>query len=103
MVNFHLSEDSIRYDPDAERYSIRIDDYPGETGSTLAVRLIATIEDVHTAELDPLYESVDPEALDALLDSPAFARGTGARVTFEYSGYELAVDDDGRLSARPID
>jgi len=45
---------------------------------------------------DPLYETVDPEALDALF------RGTVGHVTFEYMRFVVTVDADGdvRLEER---
>ena len=39
----------------------------------------------------PLYEAVDPEALDALF------LGTVGHVTFEYHGFGVTVDADGSV------
>jgi hypothetical protein len=41
---------------------------------------------------EPLYERIDPDALDALIASM-----TDGRVTFSYQGYEVTVDADGRV------
>lgn len=52
-------------------------------------------EDDATA-LDPLYNAIDPEALDSLF-SPGNAPA-GGRLEFEYHGYEITVHSGGRLS-----
>ncbi|WP_224268428.1 HalOD1 output domain-containing protein [Haloprofundus salinisoli] len=38
----------------------------------------------------PLYEVLDPDALDALVAG----RGRGVSLTFEYAGYEITVSRD---------
>ncbi len=43
-------------------------------------------------EMQPLYEAVDPEALDTL-----FQNGRSGRVTFEYAGYEVIVHGNGHI------
>ncbi|WP_435102078.1 HalOD1 output domain-containing protein [Halarchaeum sp. P4] len=56
------------------------------------VRAVAEREGVPVEELSqPLYEVVDPEALDAL-----FRANTG-RASFEYAGYRVTVTHDGRV------
>lgn len=59
-------------------------------------RVIAAIADgksVDATALDPLYETVDPEALDAL-----FKPGVTGRVEFTYEGHDVAVGSDGHVS-----
>jgi hypothetical protein len=54
------------------------------------IEAVAAREGVSPTELpEPLYESIDPDALDAL-----FQVGTG-RVLFEYLSYEVTVTSDG--------
>lgn len=50
------------------------------------VQAVAVREGTDPTALDPLYEAIDPDALDAVVDS-------GAVVTFEYEGYEITVDE----------
>ena len=49
----------------------------------------------------PLYEAIDPDALDALLESSR-ARGSEPplRVGFSYHGYDVTVSSDGSLDLR---
>jgi len=53
------------------------------------------------AALEPLYDAVDPEALDAvfrpLRSDSGSARG---RITFFYAGCEVTAGSDGRISVR---
>lgn len=45
---------------------------------------------------EPLYEAIDPEALDEL-----FRSGSG-RVIFEYAGYEVTVESSGDVTVTPL-
>lgn len=70
------------YSPeDGERFSIA-DDPP----SRAVVQAVASIEGIETLELPPLYESIDPDALDAL-----FRGDADGRITFTYNGYTITV------------
>lgn len=56
------------------------------------VQTVADRADSDPLELPPLYESVDPDALDA------FVRGTAdGRVEFRYAGYAVTVDSRGEV------
>lgn len=50
---------------------------------------IAAHEGCDPATLPPLYRAVDPEALTAVLESPAVVT-----VRFEYAGYEVVIGPD---------
>lgn len=64
------------------------------------VRTIADREGVDPTELPPLYEVIDPDALDGLVD-----RNTGDRIVvrFTYSGHVVTVetDDEPTVSIEP--
>jgi hypothetical protein len=57
-----------------------------------------TDTDAARAPLEPLFDTIDPDALDRLFD----AAGAGGRpcdsVSFVYSGYEVTVTRDGRVA-----
>ena len=62
--------------------------------------VLAVLErgDQSPTELSPLYETIDPEALDTLL------RGNGSvRMTFEYEGYEVRVQNFDRVVLHEIE
>lgn len=66
--------------------------------STAIVEAVSASADRSAVSLPPLYEAVDPDALDALFaDSQTF----GA-VTFEYAGHDVTVRADGRVEVTQI-
>jgi hypothetical protein len=68
-----------------------------QSPSEAVVAAVAANEGVSETELErPLFEVVDPDALDSL-----FRWGTG-RVTFEYLGYEVTVESGGAVTCRPL-
>lgn len=99
MEGNEISAEAIEHDETDGSYRVSLESCPGDSISMAAVSLVAAIEDISTADLDPLYGSVDPEALDSLHESLESAGG--GHVTFPYAGYELTISP-GALSARPL-
>ncbi|MFB1064117.1 HalOD1 output domain-containing protein [Natrinema sp. H-ect4] len=63
------------------------------------VTAVATVFDESPIELTPpLYEAVDPEALDSLVDSGP----TELRIRFRYRGCNVSVDGNGRVEVSPL-
>ena len=50
--------------------------------------------------LEPLYDTVDPDALDALFASTSCGSPVPGRVEFVYCGYRVSVDGTGRVEVR---
>lgn len=48
-------------------------------------------------EFGPLYDAIDPSALDSLFQSPGGASQTTGCVTFVYAGHRISVDQTGRV------
>ncbi|MFB6202232.1 MAG: HalOD1 output domain-containing protein [Halorhabdus sp.] len=66
-----------------------------EPASSRVINAVAQKVDVAPEDLSPpLYDAIDPDALDALVASSS----TDLRVTFEYHGYEVRVTGDGGVS-----
>lgn len=63
------------------------------TPSEAIILGIAERKDVDQADLPPLYDVVDPDALDAIVDDE-----NSCRVSFEYAGYEVTVDGSNSVS-----
>lgn len=77
-----------------------------KTGSVSerVVHAVARARDVDPLELDPLYDSVDPDALERLFDaSSASDSAVQGRIVFGMAGCEVTVRSDGRVDvdARP--
>ena len=66
------------------------------TTSEKAVTGIADVNDVAETELAPLYEAVDPDALDSLLRSSGIDR-----VEFTHCGCLVSIYADGRVDVEP--
>ena len=64
--------------------------------STEVIRAIAAEEGVDALELSPpLYDVIDPDALDALFHN------TSGRIAFEYRGYTVTVTSEGTVTTEP--
>lgn len=79
----HTETHHVHYDPGAATS-------PSET----LVIAVADIADVDPLSLKPLYESVDPHALDNLVDSDELS-GVGGQLTFAFGGYDVTVRASG--------
>lgn len=71
-----------------EKESVTYEADPGEPISIGIVRAVAVLENTDPMELPPLYQVLDPEALDALVESNP---GPPKRIEFDYYGYEVIV------------
>jgi hypothetical protein len=60
------------------------------TVSERVIRTVAEATDTDPATLPPLYESVDPDALNELVESMS-----DGEISFTYVGREVTVDSDG--------
>lgn len=67
-----------------------------QTPSETVVSSVATHRGVDPVALPPLYDTLDPDALDALFAS---ACGDG-QVTFEYAGCTVECAGDGTVDVR---
>lgn len=61
-----------------------------EAVSTAVVEAVSEASETSVVDLPPLYESVDPDALDTLFSGEQ----TPDCLTFEYAGYLVTVHDD---------
>lgn len=62
------------------------------------VQAVAASEDVDPMQLQPLYDVIDPEALDTLFQRTADgAPATTGSVRFEYAGNTVVVHSDGSI------
>ena len=67
------------------------------TGAVIeVVREVADREGVQPTDLPPLYESIDPDAIDSMISS--VPPGAGGSIEFTYVGYEISVCADGEIT-----
>lgn len=75
---------------------------PGDRPSESVVTAIESLTDEPATELTPLYDAIEPDALDALFEHARRTDQPGRqRLTFTYAGYEIAVHGDGTLEVTP--
>lgn len=63
--------------------------------SEAVVDRMADLEGVEPTALTPLFEAIDPEALDALVESVSYPTESDLRIEFSYHGYDVAVTGEG--------
>jgi len=77
-------------------------DWATTTPSTAVVETVAIASDREPTAIEPLYETIDPDALDALVRSNETVSSRGdVNVTFEFAGLGVAVHGDGGVVVRP--
>ena len=90
-----LSPETVTSEPKRESADhVQVDDVPASH------TIITTLSDelgIDPLEMQPLYEAVDPDALDALFSS-ASNRGTNVTITFEYCGHAVTVTSEGTVT-----
>lgn len=76
-------------------YEVNDDEDPSEA----VVSAVAAVSDADPAAMEPLAESIDPDALDALFADryDGTPRANGA-ARFAFLGYELVVSGDGLVT-----
>lgn len=66
---------------------------------------VAACKNTEPTELEPpLYEVIDPDALDEIFTPKRNGRArTGGQVRFTYCGYEIQVTSNGEVRAEPTE
>lgn len=62
-----------------------------ERPSEVVVRAVAGTTNQDVSTIDPLYDAIEPDALDAVIDGD---RNADTRLTFSYEGCRVHVDED---------
>lgn len=61
---------------------------------------VAVVQDTHPLHpAEPLYDAVDPDALQRLVDDPST---TDLEIAFEYHACRITVDGDGSVTVSPV-
>ena len=77
--------------------------------SVAVVEAVATEEGVPVIELcppvyPPLYEAIDPQALNTILESTGMVGGQSQiSITFPFCNYVVTIDSAGTIELEPID
>lgn len=69
----------------------------GEDPCSALVRALSDVEGTDPRNMEPLYDTIDPEALSHILRPPSDPRKRpSASVRFEYHNYEIVINENGR-------
>jgi len=99
------TEDSPTYDPETGTYRAYHDWERDGTPSWSVVETVAAATGADPRSMRPLYEVVDPDALDRVVGQKSGSDrwSLDGCVTFRFEGCEVAVDTDGRTVVSPPD
>ncbi|MBZ6495330.1 HalOD1 output domain-containing protein [Natrinema longum] len=85
----------------ASRYVTTFDPEAGERASDAIVTAVAAIVGTDSVDLPPLYDAVDPEALDSLVEHAQRMEDAGThQVWFTYESFDVGVRTDGEIRIR---
>ncbi|TYL39546.1 hypothetical protein CV102_04420 [Natronococcus pandeyae] len=80
------------------RYETTFDPAAGERASEVVITAIGTVTGSDPAHLEPLYDAIEPDALDSLCDHARRKLETEAhQLRFSYAGFDIDVWTDGRV------
>lgn len=75
-----------------------------ESPSRAVIEAVAEREGVEPVDLTvPLYEAIDPDALDTLLQESSMTSGASPRIEFTYDGYDVIVTATGLVQVSGAD
>lgn len=91
---------SVTYQQDSETYRFEYDQ--DKTPASMAVvTALSDVVDTDPTELDPLHDTVDTDALDAVVGVRHPANGD-VHVTFPFEGYAITVHSYGIVEVVPL-
>lgn len=65
------------------------------------IEAIAEVMNSSSTEIEPLYESIDPDALEDLFDRQS-EEGIPTRVEFRHKGFSVAIEQNGRITVYEV-
>ena len=68
----------------------------GQSLSRAVIDTVAAVEGTPPTELPPLYDVIDPEALDKVFAG----KESLGKVVFNYNSYEVSVEADGYVAVK---
>ena len=97
--------EGVEYDSEADLYRLRHDWSSDDDVSIAIVEAVAEITNVEVLDIDPLYESIDPDALNKIFEPRAEGepRKIGGSVTIAANECTVTVYSDGEIEIEPPD
>lgn len=92
----------VEYEPDVDAYVATFD--PSEVSANAAVvDSVAAVLRRDPLEIDPLYEYVDTDSLDAMIDAASHKSSPYISASFRFEGTDVTVRGDGTVTIEPDD
>ena len=89
-------------DPDLEGAILATFDWSATAPTEAVVRTVAIAADAEPTEIEPIFRSIDPDALDALVGSAGDgSRSAPVTVSFSFVGHDVTVGSDGTVEVWP--
>lgn len=85
-----------------ETHHVHYDPKTNTGPSETLVFAVADIADVDPLDLDPLFETVDPDTLDEFVESGGVPE-VGGRMEFTFADHRVTVHASGLFDVRPLD
>ena len=73
-----------------------------ESPSHGVVRAIAAVKGIEPTDVDPLYDFINPDALDPMFDDATETGESDTCVSFRIDDLEVEVSGDRRITVRPV-
>lgn len=83
-------------------HHVHYDPASDASASETLVAAVADIDDTGPLELEPLYETLDPDVIDDFVSSERHS-DVGGNVSFAFAGYDVRVHASGLLEIEPGD
>lgn len=96
-----LSDSEYRLDGDDGARRVQFD-WSETLPSTAVVNTVADVSNRDPTEVEPLYEYVDPDALDALITRARSDSPTITMVAFSLADYDVSVYADGEVAVSQL-
>ena len=88
------------HEPEVSEFEVTVD--VDDSASRAVIRAIAAVRGVEPTDLDPLYEAVDPEALDAMFDDAPGGSDGEISVSFRVDELQVVITSDEGVIVRPV-
>lgn len=96
-----VRQDAVGHDPARGAYHLDHDGGESPSLSYTILRAVAAVTGETPQDLDPLTETIDPDALEKLFEPERLERGADVSLTIGYNGCRVTVYSDGHLVVVP--
>ena len=96
-------EEAADYDSATDTYRVSFDATSHSLNESI-ISTVAAVSGTEPMELPPLYDVLDPDALEALIElNAARPAESDIHVTFTFNGYTVTVHTYGIIAVQPAD